>query len=178
VTELHEGQHFRTEQRDFLGCLTLETFVSGPASKYQQFIARINGGVQSNDSHVEGFLEGYVYLRWGRATDFSADWAKCRPFEPELGEHKASDRGVLGRAGRPHGKGGGGASRGLVARSKNVVTLAFLVLKCCVHPKQIANEHSHWLAVSFTLAGIVFGVRTRTERRVLMLTVNLPAVKD
>jgi hypothetical protein len=172
VTELHEGQHLRTEQRDFLGCLTLATFVSGPASKYQQFIARINGGVQSNDSHVEGFLEGYVYLRWGRATDFSADWAKCRPFEPELGEHKASDRGVLGRAGRPHGK------RRLVARSKNVVTLAFPVLKCCVHPKQIANEHSHWLAVSFTLAGIVFGVRTRTERRVLMLTVNLPAVKD
>jgi TRAP-type C4-dicarboxylate transport system permease small subunit len=58
------------------------------------------------------------------------------------------------------------------------VTLAFPVLKCCVHPKQIANEHSHWPAVSFTLAGIVFGVRTRTERRVLMLTVILPAVKD
>jgi hypothetical protein len=58
------------------------------------------------------------------------------------------------------------------------VTLAFPVLKCCVHPKQIANEHSHWLAVRFTLAGIVLGVRTRTERRVLMLTVNLPAVKD
>ncbi len=72
VTELHEGQHLRTEQRDFLGCLTLATSVSGTASKYQQFIARINGGVQSNDSHVEGFLEGDVYLRWVRASDFVA----------------------------------------------------------------------------------------------------------
>ena len=64
VTELHEGQHLRTKQREFLGYLTLATFVSGPASKYQQFMAPISGGVQSNDSHVEGFLEGDVYLRW------------------------------------------------------------------------------------------------------------------
>ena len=78
-------------------------------------MARISGGVQSNDSHVEGFLEGDVYLRWVHASDFSADWAKCRPFEPELSEHKASNRGVLGRASRPHGK-------RLVARSKHVVT--------------------------------------------------------
>ena len=171
MTELHEGQYLRTEHRDFLGYLTLETFVSGPASKYQQFMARIRGGVQSNDSRVEGFLEDDVYRRWGRACDFTADWAKCRPFEPELGEHKASNSGVLGRARRPHGK-------RLLALSKYVVTLAFPVRKCCVHPKQIANEHCHWLAVLFTLAGIAFGVRARTERRVPMLTVILPAVKD
>ncbi len=134
-------------------------------------MARIRGGVQSNDSHIEGFLEGDVYLGWVRACEFTADWAKCRPFEPELGEHKASNSGVLGRARRPHGK-------RLLALSKYVVTLVFPVRKCCVHPKQIANKHCHWPAVSFTLAGIAFGLRFWTERRVSMLTVILPAVKD
>ena len=69
MTELHEGQHLRTEQRDFLGYLTLVTLVSGPSSKYQQFMACIRGGVQSNDSHLESFLEGDVYLHhdWGGA---------------------------------------------------------------------------------------------------------------